>query len=193
MVVGLVGFAAVAHLTRSVRAALRQRQPINLVERLTVAGLRAGLNALPLAAFAVVAFGGVTLAYPDSGPERNFVVSYLSGALLCLAMGFVLRLILAPAAPGLRLLPVSDDVAVSFFNWLTLLAASGILLWLTAGLLILTGMSLPAHLFVVIVTGSLVRALVVAMIVAGRGILASLAVGTEPHDRVRLGTAKAIP
>ena len=193
MVLGLGGFAVIAHLTRNTRAGLRQRRPVNLIERLTVAGLRAGLNALPLGAFAIVAFGGVTLAYPESGPERNFVVSYLSGILLCLAAGFVLRLVLAPRAPGLRLVPISDGAADFFFHWLTLLAASGILLWLTAGLLILTGMSLPVHLFVVIVTGSIVLGLVVAMIVSGREILAALAVGSEAHDNVRLGIAKAIP
>ena len=190
---GLAGFLALARLTGRRRAILRGRVPTTLTERLAVAGWRAGLNALPLAAFAVLAFGGVTLAYPADSPARNVVVTYLSGALLVMVSVFVLRLVLAPRAPGLRLLPLTDATAAFFVRWLTILAAGGILLWLSAGLIILAGMPLAVHLFVVIVTGSLVLGLVVAMVIAGRGILADVAVGSARHDSARLALAKAVP
>ncbi len=189
---GLVGYGLTAHATRQMRAELRSGSSETLAARLLNAGQRACLDIMALIAFAVLSFVTVTLFYGGGGTERNFVVTYLSGLLLMMVVVILARILLAPRSPGLRLLPLGDEAAGFFYRWLTGLSAFSIFIWLTAGLVILSGMKLPAHLVVVMLTGGATTALLIVMIFRGRGLLARAILGEEP-GKLRQRIAIAAP
>ena len=189
---GFAGFGAVAFATLGLRAELMATSPSAANARYLNAGQRAFLEFLALLAFAVLAFGGITLFYGAGGAARNFVVTFLSGLFLMLGVIALTRILLAPRSPGLRLLPLGQKAANFLFRWLNLLAGFSIFIWLTAGLIILTGMKLPSHLFLVMLTGAATVVLLLFMIVRGRKLLADTIVGEEP-SRMRQKIAVAAP
>jgi small-conductance mechanosensitive channel len=94
----------------------------------------------------------------------------------------VARLFLAPDAPAVRLLPVSDRVAGFLHRWLVTIAAVGSIGWLTAALLILSGMQLEAHLILALAIGTLVALLLIGMILEGRPLVAAVLLGEQPEQ-----------
>jgi len=140
--------------------------------RLGMAGTRLVLELLPFAAFCLVTLGGSVLLFEPGGADRTFHVTYTTGAAIVLAAAMLLRFVLAPRVPGLRLLPISDAAARFAYRWLLWITGAGVFAWLTAGLLILTGVPLKAQLVISLITGSLLLVLVLAMIVRLRSIVA---------------------
>ena len=108
---------------------------------------------------------------------RTFAFTYVSAALVTLAAALVARLLLAPDAPGARLLPLADAAARFLHRWFVILAAVGSTGWLTAALLILSGMQLEAHLLLALGMGTLMALLLATMILQGRGLVARALAG----------------
>ncbi len=156
--------AAVGQGFARTRSRLEQAPQEGPGRRITFACARAGLEAGGLAAFALVALTLATVLTFGDEPARNLVFAYASAALVVLAAAIPARTLLAPAAPPLRLLPLDD--ARARFLWRATMAfvATGTLAWLTAGLVILTGVPMPVHLFIVAVTGAAMAALGVAYV-----------------------------
>jgi len=140
--------------------------------RLGMASTRLLLELLPFAAFCLVTLGLSVLLFQPGGADRTFHVTYATGAAIVLAAAILLRFVLAPRVPGLRLLPISDAAARFVYRWLLWITGAGVFAWLTAGLLILTGVPLKAQLVISLITGSLLLVLVLAMIVRLRSIVA---------------------
>jgi hypothetical protein len=95
------------------------------------------------------------------------MLTYVTAALVALAAALIARFLLAPDAPSARLLPLSDRAARFLHRWLVALATVGSVAWLTAALLILSGMQLEAHLVLALAIGALIAVLLSAMILAG--------------------------
>jgi small-conductance mechanosensitive channel len=154
---------------------------------------RALVDLLGLGAFALAAVGLVAIFVPAPGPVRTFILTYVTAALVALAAALVTRLLLAPDAPGARLLPASDQAARFLHRWLVTLATVGSVGWLTAALLILTGIRLEAHLIVALAVGALIAALLIAMILAGRPLVSAALLGDDgaPATPLRLGLARS--
>jgi len=132
---------------------------------------RAAVALVPVLAFTLASFIYVLLRYPHAGAAREFLVTYLSAAVLLLLINIALRLLIAPAAPSLRLVPLDDRSARWVFNGVMLVSVVVLVLWLTAGLLILTGMPLASHLAIVVITGGIIALISATVIVlAGRRI-----------------------
>ena len=166
--VGMFAHWLVRRLTAENRRRIETTPPIGLWSRILHALLRALFDLLALAAFAVVTFGLSAMIFEGGGAGRTFVVTYLTGALAVYATAMVSRLALAADVPALRLVPLGDGLAIFLHRWLVRLAAVGCVVWLTAGLLILTGMAIETHLLIVMVTGAIVFGAVMAMIVSSR-------------------------
>jgi hypothetical protein len=123
--------------------------------RLGRALYRALVDLLGLGAFALIAVALVAIFAPAPGPARTFLLTFVTAALATFGTALVAHLLLAPDAPAARLLPVSDGVAGFLHRWLVTMAAAGSIGWLTAALLILSGMQLEAHLILALAIGTL--------------------------------------
>ena len=134
-----------------------------------------------------MAIGLVAIFVPAPGPVRTFMLTYVTAALVAFAAALLARFLLAPDAPGARLLPLSDRAARFLHRWLVTLATVGSVGWLTAALLILSGMQLEAHLILALAIGALMAVLLSAMILAGRPLVAAALVGDDPTRLGRCG------
>jgi moderate conductance mechanosensitive channel len=151
---------------------------------------RALVDLLGLVAFTLVTLTLNVLFVPD-GAARTFVFTYVTAALVTLAAALVARLLLAPDLPGARLLPLADPAARFLHRWLVALAAVGSFGWLTAALLILSGMQLEAHLLLALAIGTLVAVLLAAMIMEGRPLVAAALLGEAAATPLRRRLARS--
>jgi small-conductance mechanosensitive channel len=203
LVVGLLAILAAGFLARQ---AVRRRlvDPLDggaarsdrFAQRLARALYRALVDLLGLGAFALTAIVLVTAFVPAPGAARSFLLSYVTAALVALAVALASRFLLAPEAPGARLLPLGDGAARFLHGWLVTLAAVGSVAWLSAALLILSGMQLAAHLLLALAVGTLMALLLMAMILSGRRLLATALLGESPSAasplRARLARSWAV-
>ena len=150
-------------------------------QRLAHALYRALVDLLGLGAFALTALALATVFTPTPGPAQSFILSYVTAALVALGTALAARFLLAPDAPGARLLPLSDPAARFLQRWLVTLATVGSVAWLSAALLILSGMRLEAHLILALAVGALIAFLLVAMILAGRPLVSAALLGAKPE------------
>jgi moderate conductance mechanosensitive channel len=148
--------------------------------RLARALYRALVDLLGLGAFALTALALATIFTPTPGPAQSFILSYVTAALVALGTALAARFLLAPDAPSARLLPLSDQAARFLQRWLVTLATVGSVAWLSAALLILSGMRLEAHLILALAIGTLIALLLVAMILASRPLVHATRLGAEP-------------
>ncbi len=149
--------------------------PLSL--RLGRALYRALVDLFGLGAFALVAIGLVAVFLPAPGPARTFVLSYVTATLVALAAALLSRLLLAPDGANARVLPLGDRAARFLHRWLLTLATVGSVGWLTAALLILSGMRLEAHLILALAIGTLMAVLLIIMIVQSRPLVAAALLG----------------
>jgi moderate conductance mechanosensitive channel len=185
---GLLAILSTAFLARhAVRRRLAGNPVSDSCDQMTPFGLRLGralyqalVDLLALGAFALVALGLIVLLVPAGGAGHAFLFTYLTAALVTLTAALVAGLLLAPDAPGARLLPLADRAARFLYRRLVTLAAAGSVAWLTAALLILSGMRLDAHLLLAVAVGTLMAALLSAMILAGRPLVAATLLGDDP-------------
>jgi small-conductance mechanosensitive channel len=150
--------------------------------RLGRALYRALVDLLGLGAFALIAVALVAIFAPAPGPVRTFLLTYVTAALVTFGTALVAHLLLAPHAPAVRLLPMSDRAAGFLHRWLVTIAAAGSIGWLTAALLILSGMQLQAHLILALAIGTLITLLLLGMILEGRPLVAAVLLGEQPEQ-----------
>jgi small-conductance mechanosensitive channel len=203
LVAGLLGVLGLGLLARRVvRRRLAGDLPKISLDHAAPFGSRLGsglyralADLLGLGAFALVAIGLVAIFVPAPGPVRTFMLTYVTAALVALAAALIARFLLAPDAPSARLLPLSDRAARFLHRWLVALATVGSVAWLTAALLILSGMQLEAHLVLALAIGALMAVLLSAMILAGRPLVAAGLVGDDSTAAgpVRLRLARSWP
>jgi len=174
LAIALTAHAGVSAVTGNTRRALVAAAPVNLSDRLGMAALHFGYSLLPLAGFALAGFGATVLMVDGNGPERAFVVTFTTGVFIVLMLAAVLRVLIAPYIPALRIIPLSDLSAQFLYRWTLVLAGTGTILWLFAGLVILSGMALQAHLVLVLLTGLAMTLLVVAMTLSARAPVADM-------------------
>jgi hypothetical protein len=147
--------------------------------RLGRAIYRAVVDLLGLVAFILVTLG-LTAAFVPAGAARTFVFTYVTAALVTLSVALVSRFLLAPDANWARALPLGDLAARFLHRWFVTLAAVGSVGWLSAALLILSGMQFQAHLLLALAIGALMALLLAAMILEGRPLVAAALLGGDP-------------
>jgi small-conductance mechanosensitive channel len=172
LAVGGLVYWLIRRLTRDSRHRLENLGDGALSDRLARGLLRTLYEAFSVAAFAAVTIGVTAVFYSDDATTRSFLLTYLTGALLVLLVGLVSRFLLAPQAAPIRILPFGDETARFIHRWLLIFITVEGLTWLTAGLLILSGIPLEAHLVIVLITGAIAAGLLIAMILSGRELVA---------------------
>ncbi len=114
VVMVLVGSGAerlVSRLSAGVRRGLEAMPPEGFAAQAAALLLRALLGLVEVAIFAVVALAVFLAAYQGHQPSRELVLGALLGTLIVRVVALASRLVLAPQAPGLRLLTFDDETA----------------------------------------------------------------------------------
>jgi small-conductance mechanosensitive channel len=148
--------------------------------RLGRALYRGLVDLLALGAFAIVTIALVSAFVPSAGPAQTFILTYVTAALVALGAALIARLLLAPEAPAARLLPLTDAVARFLYRWLVILSSVASFAWLSAALLILSGMQLDAHLILALAIGTLMALLLVVMLLQSRPLVRAALLGPAP-------------
>ena len=147
------------------------RTEADAATRLGAGVLRFALDLLPFVAFALVTLVIANATNAPGTPERSFLVGYVTGAIAVSGLGVLLRLVLAPTAPALRLLPLSDDAAAFLYRWL--LGVWGIMVFsaLTVGFLANAGIPHEVQLVLNALGGTVVAVVLIAMVFAARSVV----------------------
>ncbi|HEX5794725.1 MAG TPA: mechanosensitive ion channel domain-containing protein [Geminicoccaceae bacterium] len=190
-----IGFAAFAYLgvamsLRPVRRRLGQYVEDSTIARLFRLLLVFLVDLLPVLSF-VLAILAVALFVSFAGirpsAEARAVAQPLIQAVILARLSVALaRLIFAPKAPKLRLLPIADAAAIQAFRWTRALTGLTIYGYLALQAARALGLPWTLHGFLLHLLFFVVVVMVIALIVRSRApvahALASL--GEEPHGRV---------
>ncbi|BDG75070.1 mechanosensitive ion channel family protein [Roseomonas fluvialis] len=119
---GLVAEWIAVRLLRRARDALDSRAPaegemFSWLRKIPLVIARLCLDLLPIGAFAIVSYGGIGLVQPL--PTTELVMLTVNNAYMASrAVMVASRMLLSPASPMLRLLPVADETAAYITVWL---------------------------------------------------------------------------
>jgi small-conductance mechanosensitive channel len=151
------------------------------VARLGAALHRAMLDALPLAAFAVVTLGAAHLVYRAGSAERTLQVAFATGAILLYAAVVASRFIVSPDAAGRRLVRIADQTAAFVHRWVVRVAAVWIFVLIVSGLLFVAGVPNEVEILIRLVNGALVSLMLIGMILdARKAVAAEILKGRAP-------------
>jgi small-conductance mechanosensitive channel len=107
---------------RAARNVTRAGRHLSLLQRLPFAVLRTTLKAIPLMIFIIVALGTMTLLTEEGSTNERVIVLLIEIFVICRAITLIADMFLAPAAPRLRLLPLTGSRAAFGMRWVVRLA-----------------------------------------------------------------------
>jgi len=161
---------AVALLARP-RRAVDGREAASLLVRLPLLLVRTVMEVVPIAAFAVAAYALLPLLNP-ARQTQVMVVTFLSAYVLIRVLTILVRMLLVPPGPSLRLLSLGPETATYLFIWSRRLVATGVVGYYVAEAALLFGLPLAAHAGLIRVVGLLIAAMVVVFLLQNRVALA---------------------
>lgn len=177
--VALLLLAGVA-VSRAARRALRPRgldpqidAGASAAARIFAGALRFALDLVPFTAFTLVTLTIAHGAFAAGTSELRFQITCVTAGIVVAGTAVLLRLVLAPGAPPLRLVPLSDASATFLYRWLLAVWAVMVSGAVTIGLLGETGMAREALLALTMIGGTLVTAVILAMVLAARPLVAA--------------------
>ena len=115
----VIGYHIARRLLKPTIDRFYQERPDGVVTRVPLAVLRGGLRLIPILAFAAVGYGLLALLSDWNGDAVSvFGRSLVNATIFCMVLVVGARTVLAPSAPGLRLVHLSDDLARYVFVWI---------------------------------------------------------------------------
>lgn len=166
--------------------ALANRRPQRILGRVPYLFARMLLRVLPILVFVVVVYGALTVIMP--GPRvRSVLYAITSASVIVQAVLLVADFLLAPAAPGLRLLSARDETAVRAYVWVRRLVVAGVYGYFLIQSAFVLGLPLAAYGALLKLLGLLVAVLLVALILQNR---AGVAEWLRGHPLSGNGNAK---
>ncbi len=167
LLTGTVAFTVMATVLRRVRGAIEERRPQPPLARFGLLMARLVLDLLAAGAFLVAAVAVMSLINP---PRATLVLglALINATALSLAIMAVSNFLLAPTAPGLRLLWLRDETAHYLHLWmrrLTVVAVYGLLLADSARLI---GAPIAAHEMAVRLIGLMLGLMLTVLVLQNR-------------------------
>jgi len=167
----LAGYLAQMLLARStagVKRRLEQPPGGTTSERFVKALMRGGLDVGRMVAFALTALLLYFLLFDDEGPFRQLFVTYFTAVVIVWAVAMAIRLVMAPFAPAIRVIPASDPVALFLYRWILRLVLVGSLGWLTARLFVDLGADFEVYFLIIVGLGVLLTLMAIAAVWSAR-------------------------
>lgn len=169
--VGWLAESLASALLARPRRAVEGREAASLLVRLPLLLVRTVMEVVPIAAFAVAAYALLPLLNP-ARQTQVMVVTFLSAYVLIRVLTILVRMILVPPGPSLRLLSMGPETATYLFIWSRRLIATGVVGYYAAEAALLFGLPLAAHAGLIRVVGLLITAMVVVFLLQNRAALA---------------------
>ncbi|MDR3515952.1 MAG: mechanosensitive ion channel [Azospirillaceae bacterium] len=165
-----VGFAAlrlVHFLLRRPRRALAQRRSSDMVMRVGVLVAYMLLELLPIVAFALVGYGGLSLGDPPR-VSRLVALAVINATILIQLALALSRFVLSPWVPALRLFRFGDETAVYLYIWVRRLVYVATYGYFVADAARLLGLPASAEMVLLKLVGLLVAVMVMLLILQNR-------------------------
>ncbi len=180
---GLLAERLAAILLTRPRGAVEGREADSLLVRVPFVLLRGILDAVPVAAFAAAAYAVLPLLQP--GP-RVYVVTLtvIYAYVLARAVLVAARLVLVPAVPSLRLLPMGGETANYLFIWTRRLVVVGVSGYFLAEAALLLGLPAGGYAGLLRMVGLLVGLMGVLFLLQNREVVAHWLRGEGGEGRV---------
>ena len=168
------------------RRALEGRDTDSLLVRIPVLAGRTVLDVVPIAAFAGAAYGALPLTQP--GPEVYVVaLTVINAYLIVRATLVVARMLLVPAVPSLRVLPIGGETANYLFIWTRRLVWVAVAGYFLAEAALLLGLPTGGHNGLLRLLGLLLTGMVVVFILQNRVAVAGWMRGAGNGQPARFG------
>jgi small conductance mechanosensitive channel len=174
---------------------LRDRPAARRRRRLVLAAGRFALDLIPIVAFAATSLALVVWTRPPQG-LRLIVLAIVNATTLSLVGTALARLVLAPDAAALRVLPLADETAAYLYIWLRRVIVVVVWGYLMLQAALLLHMSPPAYIAVSEAVGALVAGLALVFIWQNRHPVAAHIRGTTTAaeaETAKTETAEAEP
>ena len=183
---GLLAELLAARMLRQPRAALEARATGRVWMRLLFLLARTLLDLVPILAFAAASYAVLPALRPDAA-TRLIALAVINANLLVRAALALVRMLLSPAVPALRLLPASDEAANFAYVWVRRLAIVSVYGYFAAEAARVLGLSRDAHAMLLKGLGLFVAAMLVVLILQVRQSVADLlrGNGTGGHPALR--------
>ncbi len=185
LIAGAAVEALAEFLLRRPRARMDARTPESRMARAPLVVGRALLELVPVAAFALVAYGMVPLMRLGGEPRAAalmLITAYLSSRLAIVAARVAFR----PRRSQLRLLPVGDETAHYLYIWARRLVAVIIYGYVLVAAASLLGLPASGYQFLLKLLGLLVATMMVVLILQNRGPVAGWIRSRGPEAGHRL-------
>ena len=115
----VIGYHIVRRLLNPTVDRFYEERPEGLVTKVPLALLRGALRLIPVLAFAAVGYGLLTLLGDWNGDAVSVLGrSLVDATIVCMVLVVGTRTVLAPSAPGLRLVGLSNEHARYIFSWI---------------------------------------------------------------------------
>ncbi|MCC7428721.1 MAG: mechanosensitive ion channel [Alphaproteobacteria bacterium] len=178
---GILAEYVATRLLARARNAIEQRPAETWFARLPLVVLRFLLDLVPVAAFAAVSYGLISVVDPD--PITRVVLlglnnAYMiSRAILCLD-----RMLMAPSASQLRLIPCTDETAAYVHLWVRRIVLVGIFGYAVLEAALLLGLGYGAYLVLQRLLGLLIALFLMIIVMQNRAQI-SATIRAEPEAR----------
>ena len=169
---GLVAERACGAVLARPRRDLENRSGDRVVVRVPVVLARTFFDTVPLAAFVAASYAMVLLVQPDSR-VRVVSLTVTQAYVIMRAVMVLTRMILAPAATTLRVLPIGDETAVYLFVWTRRLAVVAVFGYFLAEAALLLGLPGGGYVGLLRLIGLAIAAMVVVFILQNRAGIAA--------------------
>jgi small-conductance mechanosensitive channel len=138
--VGMIAEMVVKRLTAGMRSRIPNHQVERFTTRLGYLLQRFAWQVLDLLVFGIAIVVAFFAVYQGHGATRLTVMTYVLAVVLLRLVAAASRLLLAPHAPALRLIPLRDQDALRLHRWIIAVAAIAAFGFLTGDLLALLGL-----------------------------------------------------
>jgi moderate conductance mechanosensitive channel len=164
---GFLAAAGVRRLLSGVRASLERRAPPSILGKLPLLFVRMLIDLVPVAAFALAAYGLLSITDPPNVIRLAALVVVNAHILIGLVL-VVTRALLSPNSPGLRLLPIDGETAHYGYIWVRRIAFTAIYGYLISQTSLLLGLPSGAYMALLKLVGLIVTMLLIVLVLQNR-------------------------
>ncbi len=194
VVVGAAAEWLFHHLARAQSRAILASEPKNIIGKLLFPFCRLAIGLAGLLAFLIGALALFFILWQGHVPTRTVVITYLGVIVIARAVSMVLRFVLSPQAPNLRLVNFEDQAARLVYRRSVIITWIAVIGLFTLGLFRTFGVGGDVNLLMLILLSFVVMVLVVSTLQQARGaISADIRGPAEYAGRIRNIAATAWP
>lgn len=167
LLAGLLAQMIVTRILSRARRSLSDQEAYNKGVRALLMVGNTFLELIPIAAFAVAAYGLLPLLDPRPVTQLVALTLINANVLVRLILAFT-RLILLPGSPSLRFLPMNDETVQYFYLWVRRVSRLGVYGYFILEAALLTGLSESLHMVLLKLLGFVITLMTIILIMQNR-------------------------